>query len=144
MSNIIIRFIADHFADTDQVIHDAIVSALPDAGDAVIGKMQSNVPVDTGSLQAGFYLVSRQNDTYNDAVSAAQAVNPDVRILDECDAPEVDTIARLGNVAEHSVYIEFGTVNMPAQPYFFSTADQMHDELVDIFAQAVNEAINGM
>lgn len=138
----ILRFIEDHFTDAEQTIHDAIVSALPDAADAFIRQAQSAVPVDTGSLQQGFYQVSGQNDTYGDAVSAAQAVNPTVHILDECDPPESDTIAHVGNVTEHSVYIEFGTAHMAAQPYFYSTADQVHDELVDIFARAISVAVN--
>lgn len=138
----ILRFLADHFADAEQTIHDAIVGALPDACDAFISQAQGAVPVDTGSLQQGFYQVHSQNDTYADAVSAAQAVNPAVHILDECDPPDSDTIAHVGNVTEHSVYIEFGTSKMPAQPYFFSTADQMHDQLVDLFARAVSDAIS--
>lgn len=142
MSNIIWRFIADHFLDVQTTIHDAIVSSLPDACDAVIGQMQANVPVDTSSLQAGFYQVHSQNDTYNDAVSAAQAVNPSVRILDECEAPEMDTVAHIANVTEHSVYVEFGTSKMAAQPYFFSTIDQTHDQVIELISQAIHDALN--
>lgn len=138
----LLRFIADHFADAESTIHDAIVSTLPDACDALIGQLQSAVPVDTSSLQQGFYKVTQQTDTYADAVSAAQAVNPSVHIQDECDPPESDTIGHVANVTEHSVPVEFGTAHMAAQPYFFSTADQMHDQLVDIFAQAVSDAID--
>lgn len=88
-----------------------VTSDVQSVGDEAISRMQSDAPVDTGFLRA------------NIGVTASS-----------------DIAIQLSSLAFYSVYVEFGTYKMGAEPFFFDNAvgaaEMLYEELLK-FIQSV-------
>lgn len=82
-----------------------------------------NAPVDTGFLKSSIYVVTKGASTYGAAAENASGKNGDAELLPEIDQPPNDRTAYVAVGANYGIYQEFGTVNMPAQPYLTPAAE---------------------
>jgi HK97 gp10 family phage protein len=89
-----------------QKINAAIAQGFQEAGQQMVGDMQSTCPVDTGELQS--------------SIGVAEASSSTLRI-------EVG--------ADYGIYVEMGTWKMAAQPFFYPIVDQYKDQLVGIISK---------
>lgn len=89
----------------------------------VAGGAQVRSRVDFGAMKAGWYAKTNRTSTYGDAVSEAQAANPDVAIMSEVAAPG-SLEAFVANVVGYAADNELGTVNMEAHPMLHPSADE--------------------
>lgn len=68
-----------------------------------------NCPVDTGRL--------RSSITVADSEGIIQDIGSDAFAGDEVDAPGDKFVVRVGSNVSYAAFVEFGTENMPAQPF---------------------------
>ena len=108
---------SDSFNDFDQV-----ADALPDILSNVVRKAafeiqsdaQSLAPRDTGFLANSIYVKTSRESTYS---QVEQPTEKDASLLQEVDTPPDDQTAYVAVGANYAVYVEYGTVHQPAQPY---------------------------
>lgn len=93
----------------------AVPSALDQAGLLVVRRAKQKAPVDTGTLRASIMKID---------VSPA----------------EVDAVA----FADYSVYVEFGTYKMTAQPYMTPALDESKDQIEELIGHAVITTLEGV
>jgi len=82
----------------------------------------SNAARDTGSMASGVYVATADGSDYGERMAEARDANPEVVILDEV-APDGPGEAVVGCAAGHSIYVEYGTRNMAAQPFLTPAAE---------------------
>lgn len=85
---------------------------------------------DTGSMAEGVYVATAKGSDYGERTAAARAANPEVVILEEI-TPDGPQEAIVGCAAGHSIYVEYGTVHMPAQPFLTPAAEVARGGLAD-------------
>lgn len=108
--------IAAKFATAATVVPTvAVPTALNKAALLVVRRGKQKAPVDTGTLMGSIMKVD---------VSAA----------------EVDVVA----FADYSVYVEFGTWKMAAQPYMTPALDESKDQIEELLGHAVITTIEGV
>ena len=78
-------------------------------------------PVDTGFMQENVYVSDMQGSDYDTGGIAPPG--DDSYLLPE-ELPPDDMSAVVGAAANYSIYQEFGTRFMPAQPFFYPAAEE--------------------
>lgn len=121
------------------IIREKAKELVLETAETVANVASGFAPVDTGSLQAGFYIVGLGVDTYADAVSQSENLNPKAVILDRVDDPPTETItAYVSNVVEHLLFTEFGTIRQAAQPCLTPAAEGQEGGFVESFRDFVD------
>lgn len=141
-----IKVTRDRFKDVQEAIDSAAQTVIPDVATAIAQDASYNAPVDTGSEEKGFYIVTQHKDTYSDAVSAAQSVNPDVHILDHIPQEADAYHGYVSHTPEHTIYQEMGTARHSAQPAFLPAAEahraDFEQTLIAVIRDAIREALS--
>ncbi|MDH7795798.1 MULTISPECIES: HK97-gp10 family putative phage morphogenesis protein [unclassified Beijerinckia] len=92
----------------------AVTASLERSGEQIVDRMREVAPQDSGDLVAGI----------------SSAIDSDQLTLTiRSDAP-------------HSRYVEDGTANTPAQPFFYPTIREFEDRVYDDLAKAAKEALD--
>ncbi|MEZ4684197.1 MAG: HK97 gp10 family phage protein [Caldilineaceae bacterium] len=115
-------------------IHNDINDALFVAAQMVIDAAAPKAPRDSGMLQESGYVATADNSTYHfDPKSHEKEVRP-----------QYDGLAVAAFAAPHAHLIEYGTVNMRAQPFFRPAFDEQRREMgfaaTALLLQAVKRA----
>ena len=99
---VLVLHLADTLANIDQAIDavDRLASTYDAAADEMVQLMQARAPVDTGALRSNIGWRREGNE-----------------IVVETDAGEHDTF--------YAGFVEFGTVHMDAEPFFYSSAREV-------------------
>jgi len=90
----------------------------------------SNAVRDTGSMAEGVYVTTTDGSDYGERTAAATDANPKVVILEEV-TPDGPGEAIVGCAAGHSIYVEYGTRSMPAQPFLTPAAEAARGGMAD-------------
>lgn len=80
---------------------------------------QERVKKDTGFAANSAYVLTNQDNTYGQAKPS----KPGAYLLPQVDAPNDDQTAYIGVGANYALFLEMGTVRMPAQPAFIPAVD---------------------
>ena len=99
-----------------------IADALPDVLSKVVRKTafdiqsdaQSLAPRDTGFLANSIYVKTSKDSSYS---QVGQPSKEGSSLLQEVEAPPDDQTAYIAVGANYGVYLEYGTVHQPPQPY---------------------------
>jgi HK97 gp10 family phage protein len=94
-------------------VSDELIKALGDVVSKTAFDIQalaaSNAPVDTGFLKNSVYTVTSKSSNYDGSGGE--------KMLSETPVPDNDLTAYVGVGANYGIYLEYGTVHQPAQPY---------------------------
>lgn len=92
--------------------------------------------VDTGFMRNSIYTVTFAGSGYAAAKQAAEAANPDARMIGEVGTPgEYQAFVAVG--AEYAIYVEYGTRFMAAQPFMTPAVEQVRKS----FERAVKDEL---
>lgn len=140
-----IKVTRDRFNLVQDAIDGAAQTVIPDIATAIAQDASYNAPVDTGSEEKGFYIVVKGKDTYNEAVSAAESVNPKVSILDHIPQEADAYHGFVSHAPEHTIYEELGTAKHAAAPAFIPAAEAHRSDfeqtLIAVIQSAIREAL---
>lgn len=135
----------DHFQAVQDALDSAVQTVIPDVATAIAQDASYHAPVDTSSEERGFYIVVEGKDTYNEAVSAAQSVNPQVSILDHIPQEADAYHGYVSHAPEHTIYQEMGTRYQSGTPAFLPAAEahraDFEQTLVAVMQAALREAL---
>lgn len=109
---------SESFNHFDQV-SDELMKAMADVVSKTAFDIQalaaSNAPVDTGFLKNSIYTVTSKSSNYSGG---------DERMLGEVDQPDDDLTAYVGVGANYGIFLEYGTIHQPSQPYLTPAVEQ--------------------
>lgn len=124
MSKSSIKLEFNHYNDLADKLHHATVEVAKQAAFNVEHRAKGKAAVDTGFMHASGYTVTTESSGFSAADADAKAASEKGVMLDEEPAPERDTTAVVVFGAAHSIYVEFGTVNMAAQPFLTPAVEE--------------------
>lgn len=117
---------------------DRLVKELPEMEDEIVrstafaamGRMvaHAEASVDTGANMNSIHVKTIDFDGSGVAIAAAKAANPAAGIAD-FPKPTKHGIAHVGPAMEYSLYLEFGTHKMAAQPFVYPAMEGVEQEL---------------
>jgi len=120
--------------------HQALSRALADTAKTVRDEAQAGTNrVDTGAMEAGWFTVATNADTYEAAVSAAAELNPNAQIMEK-PFLEGDSEAWIGNVVDYAIFNEMGTVRMAADPMLIPAMETVKDTFPAAVGRAIGQA----
>ncbi len=119
-SRIVIVF--DDLPIVAERLHAAAAKLVKTAAFNVEARAKGNAAVDTGAMRAAIYTVTRDGSGYAGAAADAASVNPHAEMQSEEPQPAKDTSAVVHAGMNYSVYVEYGTVHMAAQPFMAPAA----------------------
>ncbi|MGN6117751.1 MAG: HK97-gp10 family putative phage morphogenesis protein [Nitrobacter sp.] len=96
--------------------------------DRLANAIKAAAPVRTGALRDSVKVRRRKNDTDLEVVAGGSTT--------------VHGKAGPHGVADYSLFVEYGTQEHPAQPFFYNTARAMQGEIRENIEDAVQEAFN--
>ncbi len=132
----------NNFPRTATQLHNAMKKVVKKVAFDVQKDAQTLSPVDTGFLRASIYTQTATSSNYGQGKvshpNVAKAVYQ--TLLPEIEPPEDSYTAHVAVGAEYGIYVEFGTVHGPSQPYFYPAVDQGYivlDEVLRLVASAL-------
>ena len=112
--------------DLQKEIHDAAVAELNAQGDTLVRQMISAAPYDEGNLQHSVRKIAGKSDTQIRVMAGGVlTVRPSVS----------------SKPFDYSRADEFGTVNMPAKPFFFPTYRLMKKKMISTMKRRITASI---
>lgn len=110
--------IYDLLPEMAEKLAKALDEAVKKAAFDIQAAAQAAAPVDTGFLKNSIYVETHSESTYG---QIAEPTSPTATVLPEVEKPkEHQAVVAVG--ANYGVYVEFGTVHGPAQPYLTPAA----------------------
>lgn len=106
------------FAKIPAKIRAEVRIALEKSADELVSTQQQLVPIDRGDLQASIHKRDGRHDLSVEVVAGSDR-------------------------AFYAAFVEFGTVNTPAQPYFFPPYRALRKRFVARTKRAVGKAVRG-
>ena len=97
---------------------------------------QANAPVDTGFLKNSIYVEMQDTSTYGQA----QDPQGDQTLLPEVEKPSNKTTAIVAVGANYGIFVEYGSVHGPPQPYLTPAAEMVKPE----FERAMDKILTAM
>lgn len=110
-------------------LHRAVSQAIRKTAFDIQADAASRAPVDTGFLRASIYTVTSRSSNYGKGRASKHGGKANVakgiyqELLPEIEPPPDDLEAYVAVGASYGLYVEYGTVYMPAQPYFTPAAE---------------------
>ena len=113
-------------------VQEAAVEAVKKAAFDIAALAIDGPPRDTGFLKGSIYVEVHSGENKYPYSAIEEPTKPDAEILPEIEAPSSSTVAYVAVGANYGIYVEFGTRNMPAQPYLTPAAEIVKPELEKI------------
>ena len=99
---------------------------MDDIGTAIAFEIEANAkvraPVMTSALRNSIYTVTKKEDGYASATTAAGSKNK-TATFNRHPTPTGDTIANVGPAVDYAEYQEYGTSKMAAHPFMFPAVE---------------------
>lgn len=121
----------NHLPAVMHAIEEGIKRAIRDAAAQGVTLAQGAAAVDTGYMRDHIYAVTAEGSTYQEGPLS----------LPEVAKPDDDMTAFVASGASYSVYVEYGTHKMAAQPFMTPMAEELRAKLPDILANAINSGV---
>jgi HK97 gp10 family phage protein len=103
-----------HLDRLPKTIKTALARELASCGDLIVARMKENAPHESGELA------------------------DNIRAMPANEGLKVEIISD----TDHSAYVEFGTSDTPAEPFFYPTINALEPEVNDRLAKALRKAIS--
>jgi HK97 gp10 family phage protein len=100
-------------------LEKAVDAAARKAAFDIQAKAQALAPVDTGFLKNSIYTITDKGSTYGNIAAPPEGAEA----LAEVSKPAKPVRAVVAVAANYGVFVEFGSVHGPAQPYLTPAAD---------------------
>ncbi|GIW06361.1 MAG: hypothetical protein KatS3mg060_1166 [Dehalococcoidia bacterium] len=117
-------------------LREAVQAAIDETAEEIADEASEGVRVDTGALQASFYVVTPTTTDYPEAAAAALARRPSARLLRPAPIP-APGVAFVGSAVEHWIYNEFGTTRMSPNPTLTRATEAARPRLRDRLRRAI-------
>ena len=107
---------------------------------------QTMAPVDTGFLKNSIYVVTHDYSNYSAAERKSSKKNADAELLPEVEPPLDSHEACIAVGADYGMYVEFGTIHQPPQPYLTPAVElemPVFQMAVALLAQSMGFADDG-
>ena len=115
----------NHFADMADKLHKAMGQVVRKTAFDAQALAATNAPKDTGFLANSIYVVTADESSYGRGGASGPEMLPEV------EKPDDDLTAYVAVGAQYGVYVEFGTVHMPPQPYLLPAMEAVRDSFED-------------
>lgn len=116
-----------HIRDLPFRVRRELVKAIKGEADRLASAIKAKAPVRTGKLRDSVKVRRRRNELEFEVVAGGDAT--------------VNGTAGPGGEADYALFVEYGTVNKPAQPFFYSTARAMQPKIRENIERAIEEAL---
>ena len=115
-------------------LHGAVAKIVKTAAFNVEFRAKNHAAVDTGAMRSAIYTVTRDGSGYEEAAAQAteaRATKPTIgaEMQTEEPRPDRDTLAIVHAGMNYSVYVEYGTGKMAAQPFMAPAAAEEQPRL---------------
>lgn len=104
------------------------------------GEAKQNVQrmkaIDTGFMLNSIYSATASESGYSKARSEAQGRSSDGEMFPEYKPPKAAAAVCVG--AEYGMYVEYGTVRMPARPFMRRAVETASGDAVDAIGEAID------
>jgi HK97 gp10 family phage protein len=107
----------DRIPEVSEHLHVALAKIIKTAAFNIEARAKNEAVVDTGAMRAAIYTVTRNSSGYSSAAAQAESLQPGAPMQTEVPPPEKDTSAVVHAGMNYSVYVEYGTTKMAAQPF---------------------------
>jgi len=121
----------NHIPEAIAAIKRGIAAAITAAASEGQQIAREHAAVDTGYMRDHVYHVTATESTYEDGEKS----------LPEIEKPPDDQTAYIASAARHSVFVEYGTSHMGAQPFMTPMAEAMRAKLPDLLREHIGNAI---
>lgn len=124
-----ITVIYDHFPELAKGLEIVVSQLVRKAAFDIQALAQASHPYqdDTGFNTSSIYVVTHDESTYGQGVNTPSG---GATLLDEVEQPESKTEAIVAVGSSYGLYLEMGTVNMPAFPYLTPAAELVKPEFI--------------
>jgi HK97 gp10 family phage protein len=112
-----IREMWDELSDQ---MHLAFSQMVRKAAFDIQANAQVNAPVDTGFLRNSIYTVTDEGSSYGKGGAGGE-------LLPEIEPVAVPTEAYVAVGANYGIFVEYGTVHTPSQPYLTPSVDKVRE-----------------
>lgn len=130
MDGVEVTTLFDLFPELPAAIQAAVRRAVRKAAFDIQADAMRGAPVDTGFLKNSIYVVTEGSSNYERATIRAGKKSGGAEMLPEVDPPPDKMTAYIAVGADYGVYVEFGTVNMAAQPYLTPAAEWVRPQFI--------------
>lgn len=127
----------NHFDDVTNALPDILSKVVRKTAFDIQSDAQSLAPRDTGFLANSIYIKTSKDSTYS---QVEQPTKEDASLLEEVETPPDDQTAYVAVGANYGIYVEYGTVHNPAQPYL-TPAIEAGQEALEKAASAIESMI---
>lgn len=106
----------------------------------VQAQIRANDQIDTGFMVNSVYVVTSEESTYG----KAQPTKKDSYLLPEVEQPASKTEAYLAVGANYAIFPNYGTVNLPAKPFWepgIAKTQESFEKAMNSFEQLVKDSI---
>lgn len=119
----------DWFSGLSFKVKKRLAATIKAEADRLATAIKAKAPVKSGALRDSVQVRRRKNDVDLEVTAGGDATTREVR-------------AGSGVRYDYARAVEFGTVNAPAEPFFYNTYREMAPEIRQNIEDAVQEAIN--
>ncbi len=126
----------NHWGELADKLPAALQHGIDSAAQEVESRIAGNSPYDTGFLRSSVYRSTPESSDYG----SASAPPGDSYLLPE-EKPPDDMSAVIGVGASYGIYLEYGTRNMPAQPYVTPQTEAARSDALNLIAKALAEGL---
>lgn len=98
--------------------------------------------IDTGFMLNSIYSATAAESGYDKARSDAKERSSDGEMFPEYKPPKAAAAVCVG--AEYGMYVEYGTVRMPARPFMRQAVETHGDDAVDAIGEAIDRKMQGI
>jgi HK97 gp10 family phage protein len=117
-----------YLADLPFKVKRKLAETIKGEADRLADAIKAAAPVKTGALRDSVKVRRRRNELNLEVVAGGDATTKEVR-------------GGSGQDYDYALAAEYGAVNKPAQPFFYSTAREMQRDIEQNISDAVAEAL---
>ena len=106
-----------------------LVEAIREQADGLAEAIKAEAPVKTGALRDSVEVRRGRNTLELVVTAGGEATTKEVR-------------AGSGVTTDYALHVEYGTMNMPSEPFFYRVCREKQNEIAEAISGAVEDALN--
>ena len=127
----------NHFDEVSDALPGILSQVVRKTAFGIQSDAQSLAPRDTGFLANSIYVKTSKDSSYSEV---GQPTREGAHLLAEVETPPDDQTAYVAVGANYGIFLEYGTVHQPAQPYL-TPAVEAGQEALEQAASAIESMI---